>query len=81
MLSCVIISFALQQAVWGAPPTSYDEQNIKLRVILYALHQAVWGVPHDSCDEQNIKLRYYLFSIYIFVILGGSVASSDKQKH
>ena len=65
ILRCMIIFFALHQTVWGVPPASCDDQNIKLHDYFFALHQTVWGVSPASCDELNIKLHDYFFSRYI----------------
>ena len=82
ILSCMIILFALHQTVWGVPPVSYDEQNIKLHDYFFLVTSNClrWGKP-ANCDEQNIKLRYYLFRVYILILGSVSPASSDEQKH
>ena len=47
-ISCVIISFVLHQAVWGVPPASHDEQNIKLRdYLIHVTSSCVKCVTHQ----------------------------------
>ena len=65
ILSCVIINFTLHQTVRGVPPTSSDEQNIKLNDYFFCVTSNCLRCATHQCDEQTIKLRDYFFSHYI----------------
>ena len=78
-LRCVNIFFALHQTVWGVPPASSDEQNIKLREHFFSHYIKLFEVCHPPVLMNKTLSCVIIFFALHQTVWGVPPASSDEQ--